>query len=108
MKDKIQEKIETIHYILTFACFILILICFATPIFTGKAALVRFDSLSGSLLLGIIFVLYCGWIIYNDMLIRAQTLSQAAALNLKKNATFISVILYWLILIIFPLFCNIL
>ena len=107
MKDTHDEKVETIHYIITFACFAAILICFATPLFTGKPALIQFDSLAGSLLLGVIFLVYSGWFVYSDMVNQNMPVSEALLFNIKKNATFICVALYWLILIIVPFMANI-
>lgn len=106
VKNTLQEKVETIHYILTFISLIFLLICFATTWFTGKPALVQFDSLTGSVVLGSVFLLYSGWFIYKDILLKELTFSQALVLNLKTNPTFICVGLYWLVLILIPFFVN--
>ncbi|MFH2060460.1 MAG: hypothetical protein ABIJ59_16375 [Pseudomonadota bacterium] len=108
MNDTKKNNIDTIHYILTFFSFVLMVASFATHLFTGKPALLRFDSLAGSLLIGIIFLLYAVWFIYEDIVTNATPVSLTIKTNIKKNPTIICIYFYWIILIIIPFLFNIL
>ncbi len=107
MNDKTKNPTDTIHYILTFFAFILIIVCFLTPLITKKPpALIQFDSLAGSILLGSIFLLYAGWFVYQDCIEKEFTLSQSIAANTKKNTATICILLYWIVLVIIPMLFN--
>ena len=104
MKEN-KSKSQAINYALTFFSVVLLFGCFATHLVTGKPALVQFDSLAGSVLLGVVFILFAFWLVYDDHLTKQIPLSQAIAVNLKSS-TFICIILYWLILVIIPAAIN--
>lgn len=97
-----KDNADTIHYILTFFLFILLVVSFATHLFTGQPALLKFDSLAGSLMLGNVFLLYAAWFVYEDVVANNIRVPVAIKTNLK-NPTIICIILYWIVLIIIPL-----
>jgi len=101
------DNTETVHYIITFFSFILLAGCFATTLFTGKPALIQFDSLAGSFLLGSVFLFYTLWFVYEDATTQQISISQSLLFNIKKNPTLIFICLYWIVLILFPFLCNI-
>jgi hypothetical protein len=68
-------------------------------------ALIQFDSLAGSILLGLIFFLYAGWFVYQDCVEKNLTFSQSIAANIKNTAT-IFIVLYWIVLVIIPALFN--
>lgn len=107
MTRKQNEQTATVHYILTFICFVVAIGSFASHLFTGRQAVVQFDSLTGSLILGLVFLAYAGWFVYTDHIVENISLSESFKHNLKTNATLIFILLYWIILVIIPFLCNI-
>ncbi|MFH2092368.1 MAG: hypothetical protein ABIJ31_08390 [Pseudomonadota bacterium] len=108
MKPNKKEKPDTVHYIFTFFSLILLIICFGTHLFTGKSALLQFDSLAGSLVLGVIFIGYAIWFIYEDISANYLSVALAITANVKKNPTLVFILFYWIVLIIIPFIFNIL
>lgn len=102
----IKNKTDVINYILTFAAVVVVIGSFATQLITGKSPLIPLDSLAGSLVLGIIFVLYLSWFIFDTAATQMISLSESARMNLTTNPAAYCVYAFWLVFIIIPALLN--
>ena len=107
MKNK-KKNTDTYHYILTFASIVLLISCFATHIITGNPALIILDSLSGSILIGSIFLCYLCWMIYDTSIAEQIEFSTTAVKILKSSTVAFCVYAYWIVFVGIPLLINLL
>lgn len=103
-----QKLTETVHYILTFISIAALVGCFATHFITGDAAIIPMDSLGGSLLLGIVFLCYLVWFVYDSASSKNISLSASARINLRSSAVAFCVYAFWIVFIIVPVSLNLL
>lgn len=96
-----SNKIESVHYALTFLSIVLLFGCFATHLFTGNAALLILDSLAGSCLFGLIFTAYLAWLVWDLSGSNKIPVNQAAKITLK-SATAICIYAYIAVFIVLP------
>lgn len=101
-----KTNTDTVHYILTFISIVLLVVSFATHLITGGQALIQFDSLAGSVVLGSIFIIYFAWLVYEDHVTTRTSVKESIRLNIKKNTTFVFILLYWIVMVIIPFLCN--
>ncbi len=103
MEKKNNKNTETVNYILTFVAVLFLIGSFATHLITGTKPLIAMDSLAGSLLLGIVFVLYLIWFIYDTAANHDIGFTASAKINLKSNPAAYCIYAFWFVFIIIPI-----
>ncbi len=101
--EKKADHVDTIQYILTFLSIVTLVSCFATHLITGNPALIPMDSLGGSILIGIVFLFYGCWLIYESKVREQLSTKNAIILNLKTNPAIISMYFFWFVFVIIPI-----
>ncbi len=94
---------DTANYILTFVAVVVVIGSFATQLITGTTPLLAMDSLAGSLLLGIIFISYLIWLIFDTASWQNLTVKESAIQTMKSNPTSYCIYAFWLVFIIIPI-----
>lgn len=100
--DAKKNNSGTLLYVLIFISFITLIGSFATHLITGRQAIISMDSLTGSILIGVIFVCFLCWFIYDSKVCDQISFMESFHLNTRHNPAAFCIYAYWFVFILVP------